>query len=241
MSHDFDGEYWDRVWSEGPGAAMAATPPNPHLLREVSGLAPGTALEAGCGAGTEALWLASRRWQVTAVDLAAEPLEIAARRAEESGRADKMSWLRADLSDWTPTTHFDLVTTHYAHPTIPQLDFYERLAGWVAPGGTLLIVGHLRHGGHGHDQERQHEHGHGHGHKHGQERQYEHGHAGGPTAESASVTAADITARLAPGEWAIETAEESHRDMTGPGGRVVTVHDVVVRASRVGGWVGEVP
>lgn len=211
MSHGFDGEYWNRVWDEGPGAAMAATPPNPHLLREAAGLSPGTALEAGCGAGTEALWLTGRGWQVTAVDVAAEPLAIASRRAEESGLAGRVSWVHEDLSHWSPAMQFDLVTTHYAHPAIPQLDFYERVAGWVAPGGTLVIVGHLRHGGHGH------------------------GHAGGPTAESASVAAADITARLAPGEWTIQTAEESHRDMTGPGGRVVTVHDVVVRASRAGG------
>ena len=35
------------------------------------------------------------------------------------------------------------ITTHYAHPDIPQLAFYERIAAWVGPGGTLLIVGHL--------------------------------------------------------------------------------------------------
>ena len=37
-----------------------------------------------------------------------------------------------------------------------QLDFYERIAAWVAPGGTLLVVGH-RDGedhGHGHNQGR---------------------------------------------------------------------------------------
>lgn len=215
MSHDFDGEYWDRVWQEGRGTAMAATSPNPHLVREMSGLSPGTALEAGCGAGTEALWLASQGWQVTAVDVAAEPLEIAARRSEATGIGRSVLWVRADLTDWAPATQFDLVTTHYAHPAIPKLDFYERAAEWVAPGGTLLIVGHLR------------RHGPGHGHGHG------HGHDGGPAHESASVTAADITARLAPGEWAIATAEEGHRSMTVAGGSAATVYDVVVRASRV--------
>src|SRR5690606_41288724 len=35
-----------------------------------------------------------------------------------------------------------------SHPTIPQLAFSARLAGWVAPEGTLLVVAH-RHG-HGH-------------------------------------------------------------------------------------------
>ena len=55
-----------------------------------------------------------------------------------------MEWVEADLGVWDPGTRFDLVTTHYAHPAMPQLDFYERIAGWVAPGGTLLVVGHAR-------------------------------------------------------------------------------------------------
>ncbi|MCT1864292.1 class I SAM-dependent methyltransferase [Dietzia cinnamea] len=157
MAHEFDRRYWDRVWSGAEDAgsagdavrasAMATSPPNPHLVREIAGLSPGAALEAGCGAGAEALWLASSGWRVTGVDLAAGALEVAARRAEAAGLADRVTWLEADLSVWEPGGRFDLVTTHYAHPSIPQLDFYERLAGWVAPGGTLFIVGHLHHGG----------------------------------------------------------------------------------------------
>jgi glyoxylase I family protein len=43
---------------------------------------------------------------------------------------------------------------------MPQLeDFYDRLDGWVAPGGTLLIMGHRQTHGPTHD-----DHGHGHGH-----------------------------------------------------------------------------
>ncbi len=59
-----------------------------------------------------------------------------------------MNWVEADLSGWSPATQYGLVTTHYAHPSIPQLAFYERISRWVAPGGTLLIVGHL----HNHDR-----------------------------------------------------------------------------------------
>jgi hypothetical protein len=45
-------------------------------------------------------------------------------------------WVEADLSTWQPDARYDLVTTHYAHPAMPQLD-------WDAPAGTLLIVDHL--------------------------------------------------------------------------------------------------
>ena len=56
-----------------------------------------------------------------------------------------MQWVQADLSTWNPDARYDLVTTHYAHPAMPQLEFYDRIASWVAPGGTLLIAGHLYH------------------------------------------------------------------------------------------------
>ncbi|WP_207843051.1 class I SAM-dependent methyltransferase [Williamsia soli] len=212
MTHAFDKNYWDDVWQGHRAAAMAAGEPNPHLVREIADLTPGTALEAGCGAGTEAIWLASRGWQVTAADIAADALARAAERAAASEVSGQVHWVEADLSTWVPETHFDLVTTHYAHPAMPQLDFYDRIASWVAPGGTLFIVGHLHHDNHGATGE------HGHGHEH-------------PPAE-ASATAASITARLDPTVWEVATASESHRTMTGHDGRETPIHDVVVKAIR---------
>lgn len=227
MAHEFDRAYWDDIWAGAGGsvgdddgdrpAAMAANPPNPHLIREVSRLVPGTALEAGCGAGTEALWLASQGWQVTGADFAAEALTIAARRSAELGLSGRVSWVEADLSAWEPPARYDLVTTHYAHPAIPQLDFYERLAGWVAPRGTLLIVGHLNDAGHG-------RHG-------GHVTHAGHDRGAHPPAE-AGVTAASVTARLEADRWEIVTAEEASREMPGHGGAPVAVHDVVVTATR---------
>ena len=218
--HAFDKQYWEQHWQQdragGPGS-MATSPPNPYLAREVGGLAPGTALDAGCGAGAEAIWLASHGWQVTAGDISAQALARAAERAAATGEASRrVRWVEADLDVWDPGSTFDLVTTHYAHPAMPQLDFYERLAGWVAPGGTLLIVGHLHtHGATGDD----------------------HGHAGRPPQE-ASATAAAVTARLDDGEWEVVTAEETHRTLAGHGGRQARLHDVVVRATRRAAAVG---
>lgn len=230
MTNQFDKDYWDEVWA-GTGerdraASMAGNPPNPHLIREVAGLRPGTALEAGCGGGAEAIWLASQGWQVTAVDIAAEALERAALRAAGAGLGDRIFWQKSDLSTWEPSARFDLVTTHYAHPSIAQLDFYARIAEWVAPGGTLFIVGHLRRCGHGH----------GHGLERGQDRSHDHigdrHHHDAHPPDGASVTAAAITQRLDPDDWEIVTTEEVSRPMPDPAGRVVTVHDAVVRAIR---------
>lgn len=223
MTHGFDKDYWERHWQRGrdggPGS-MSGNPPNPYLAREIGGLGPGTALDAGCGGGAEAIWLASHGWEVTAADISSEALARAAERAAANGVAsgvrERVRWVEADLGVWSPDTRFDLVMTHYAHPAMPQLEFYDRIAGWVAPGGTLLIVGHLHttgSGGHGH-----------HGH---------HGHGHHPPAE-ASVTSAAVAARLDGTEWEIVTAEEHVRTLSGDGGREVPLYDVVVRATRRG-------
>ncbi|MCC3764230.1 class I SAM-dependent methyltransferase [Glycomyces sp. TRM65418] len=199
-THDFDKDYWERHWAQRHGPSERA--PHPYLARETAGLEPGTALDAGCGTGSEALWLAARGWQVTGADIAAHALDRAAERSADLPEPGGVRWIEADLTTWEPERRFDLVTTAYAHPAMPQLDFYRRLAAWVAPGGTLLIVGHLHAAAaHGHH----------------------------PPA-AAAVALADITASVAP--LRIATAEEHTRTVTGPGGRDHLLRDAVVRATR---------
>jgi trans-aconitate methyltransferase len=228
MTHTFDDEYWDQIWTGERASAMATSEPNPHLVEQVGVLEPGTALDAGCGAGAEAIWLATHGWQVTGADIAAAALARAAERAGANGVTGQVTWVQADLSTWQPGVTFDLVTTHYAHPAMPQLEFYDRLASWVSPGGTLLIVGHLHHDA-APDEAHPSSHGHGITHAHGSTHGHEHGNAGtGPPAE-ASATAAAITARLDPADWVVVTAAQSHRTVPG---HDVALLDVVVRATR---------
>ena len=211
--HAFDRAYWEEHYDERHPAGERAAAANPYVVRETAGLAPGTALDAGCGEGSEARWLAGRGWDVTATDIAAEALRRA--RSRETGAAPgRVRWVETDLETWEPAGRFDLVTTCYAHPVMPQLDFYGRLAGWVAPGGTLLVVGHGQGRGHGH--------GHGHGHGSGE--------ADGPPPE-AIVTADAIAARFQAEEWEVVTAEETSRTVIHGGGERM-LQDVVVRATR---------
>jgi SAM-dependent methyltransferase len=211
MTHEFDKDYWESHWQRAEGRDAVSA--NPYLARETSGLVPGTALDAGCGEGAEAIWLAEAGWQVTAADISTEALARAAGTAKGSTAAGRVRWVEADLGAWEPEGRFDLVTTHYAHPAMPQLAFYARIADWVAPGGTLLVVGH------GHrDHDRDHDHGHHHGHGHP------------PLA--ASVTAASITAGLDAARWDVLTADEPFRTVTRHGGEAGELHDVVVRATR---------
>jgi SAM-dependent methyltransferase len=244
MGHEFDKDYWDAHWQQAHDRPDTGreVPPNPHLLDEVGPLAPGTALEAGCGEGAEAIWLAEAGWVVTAVDISDEALGRAAGRAAARGVGDRVTWVRADLGSWEPAAPFDLVTTHYAHPSMPQLEFYDRLGSWVALGGSLLIVGHAdagdgAHHHHGDDHDHRDSHAHGHDHEgspahrdspgHGDQ----HDHGDEPPAE-ARVTPQSVTARLDPATWEVVTAHELTRTLDAPGGAAGTLRDVVVLARR---------
>lgn len=123
----------DRVWSGKVN----------HWLVEIAeGLAPGTALDLACGEGGDAVWLAGRGWEVTAVDFAGPALTRGAAAAAGAGVADRISWVQSDIASLTPEGRYDLVTMHFLHtPDLAVRDAALR-AAWDATGGTLLVVAH---------------------------------------------------------------------------------------------------
>ena len=125
----------EKIWSGNP---------NPQLVAEVSGLAPGTALDVGCGEGGDVIWLAQQGWTVTGADFSANGLARAARHAADAGVADRTDWWQVDARTFSADGRsYDLVTTHFLHPPDGgMVEVTRRLADAVAPGGHLLIVGH---------------------------------------------------------------------------------------------------
>ncbi len=144
----FDRSFWEERWSRAlreQGDRVAHRSPNAHLSAEVGNLRPGVALDAGCGHGSDALWLAARGWQVTAVDFSATALAHARSTAEGvgAGVAERIDWVEGDLANWTPQPgHYDLVACLYVHVAGSVEEMVKRMATGVAPGGTLLLVGH---------------------------------------------------------------------------------------------------
>jgi SAM-dependent methyltransferase len=138
----FEQSSWDeryggegRIWSGRPNAVLA---------QEASTLTPGRAVDLGCGEGGDAIWLAERGWQVTAADFSEAGLARAAAHAADRGVADRVEWRQADLRTWRPDgEQWDLVTSHFLHLLDHgMLEATRRMADAVAPGGTLLVVGH---------------------------------------------------------------------------------------------------
>ncbi|WP_020388280.1 class I SAM-dependent methyltransferase [Kribbella catacumbae] len=136
-------EYWNARYSES--SQIWSGKPNVELVDEVEGLIPGSALDLGCGEGADAIWLAQQGWQVTGVDISSVALSRAAQHAEDAGVADRIDWQQHELGKSFPDGTFDLVSAQFLHSLaeLPRETILRAAAESVAPGGILLIEGHL--------------------------------------------------------------------------------------------------
>jgi len=199
------GEYdWDEQYRSQP--TLWSGRPNPPLVAEAADLPPGTALDVGCGEGADAIWLAERGWEVTGVDISPTALERAAGHAAAAGV--EVALQHVDVTAWTPAEKaYDLVTSHFVHlgGDLGRRVF-ARLAAAVAPGGTLLLVGHdvsdLEVG------------------------------ANRPHSPDMFFTADEVAGSLDAGEWEVLVAEARPREAKPHEGDVTTVRDAVVVARR---------
>ncbi|MUM19977.1 class I SAM-dependent methyltransferase [Mycobacterium sp. CBMA271] len=201
-----DEKSWDEFYSSC--GALWSGNANPQLVKEISSLPPRTALDAGCGEGGDAIWLAQKGWRVTGMDFAQTALRRAADNAAKADPelANRITWAQADLTTWQPSRRFDLVTSHFMHlPTKLREPLFSSLAAAVAPGGTLLIVGH-------HPSDMQSE-------------------IGRPDLPDWYFTAEDIADTLDPDRWNILVAESRNRTSTRDG-EEFDIADTVLRAER---------
>jgi 2-polyprenyl-3-methyl-5-hydroxy-6-metoxy-1,4-benzoquinol methylase len=135
-------EDWDRRYATVEH--LWATKPNRFLVAEVSDLPPGRALDLACGEGQNAIWLATRGWEVTGVDYS--EVAIAKARSRAARDAVDVTFECADLVEYEPEhAAYDLVFLLYLHiPSTERGSVHAKAAGAVSPGGTLLLLGHDR-------------------------------------------------------------------------------------------------
>jgi 2-polyprenyl-3-methyl-5-hydroxy-6-metoxy-1,4-benzoquinol methylase len=203
---EFTQEFWDERY--GSSGRLWSGRPNPQLVAQAQDLPPGEALDAGCGEGADAIWLAGRGWTVTAVDVSAVALDRGAAAAAAQGEdvARRITWRREDLRSWNPERErFGLVSAQYMHLPEPE-SLHRRLAAAVRPGGTLLVVAH-----------------------HPDDLRANVGRTGHP---GMFMSAEEMAATLDPGAWDIIVADAPGRSVTNLDGQPATVRDTVLRAAR---------
>ncbi|MBB2901166.1 SAM-dependent methyltransferase [Kineococcus radiotolerans] len=136
-------ELWEGMYSSGHGHVWSGRP-NPALVDAIADLTPGTALDLGCGEGGDVLHLARLGWRVTGVDVSDTAIARAAAHAAEAGVGDLTRFERHDLGQSFPAGLFDLVTASFLHSFafLDRTAVLARAARSVAPGGSLLVLGH---------------------------------------------------------------------------------------------------
>lgn len=123
---------WDARWAERAGSHRA---PAAFLTDRAALLPPrGRALDVAGGAGRNAVWLATRGFTVTLVDVSPVALQQAQHAAATAGQ--HLEVVQADLAtEPLPEGPFDVVLVHhFLDPAV-----WRALPGHLAPGGVLLV------------------------------------------------------------------------------------------------------
>lgn len=200
-----DASGWDEryagselVWSAGPNMFVEA---------ECADLPAGRALDLAAGEGRNAIWLASRGWDATAVDFSQAGLDKGRTLAGDV----PVHWVHADVLTWAPNETYDLVVIAYLQlPAAERRAAVRRGFGALRPGGTFLLVAHdtsnLTEG------------------------------TGGPQDESVLMTAEEVLGDLDGERFEVIRAERVSRVVQAPDGHGAetsqTAYDCLVRLTR---------
>ncbi|MCU1596989.1 MAG: methyltransferase type 11 [Glaciihabitans sp.] len=195
------------VWDEKYGAAdqLWSGEPNRALVDAAAALRTGRALDVGCGEGADAVWLAQRGWDVTALDISGVALDRASRHARDAGVS--VRWVHAGLLEASLAAGtFDLVSAQY--PVLlrtSRADAERTLLDAVAPEGVLIVVHHA---------------------------DFDPAHAKAQGFDPADYVAPSDVALLLDDNWQIDVNETRPRNVT-TGGGAHHIQDVVLVARRL--------
>jgi SAM-dependent methyltransferase len=199
----FGSDFWDERYRAMPSVWGAG--PNRWVEQELGERPPGTAVDLACGEGRNAIWLAGRGWRVTGVEFSRVALEKAAAAERHATVDGHIDWVEADATTYVAPEPVDLVVICYLQlPAELRRSAVRCAAESLAPGGTLLVVGH-------------------------DSRNLTDG-TGGPQDASVLFTAADVAGDLDGTDLRVEKAEEVLRPVASAERPAI---DALLRAVRV--------
>ncbi|WP_127784285.1 class I SAM-dependent methyltransferase [Rhodococcus sp. X156] len=201
-----DADAWDERYADSD--LVWGAPPNRYVVEHATALPRGRALDLACGEGRNALWLATRGWDVTALDFSRVALTKAAEVAARSPRSvvSRLHWQQADVTATElrgpGEAPYDLVLVVYLHlPREQRRAVLAAACAALAPGGHLLVVAHdstnLTDG------------------------------YGGPQDPDILFIPADVAGEL-PADMTLVTAAQPHREVDTPDGLRMAIDAVVV-------------
>jgi SAM-dependent methyltransferase len=138
---DVDAAGWDERYRAS--ASVWGAEPNRWVAEQLSDLAPGIAADLACGEGRNAVWLAARGWRVYAIDFSTVALEKGRELERQHPPQIAVAWLAGDVTETVPPEPVDLALICYLQlPADARRAAVRAAAESLAPGGTLLVIGH---------------------------------------------------------------------------------------------------
>lgn len=139
-------DHWRRVYEtkgerevswfqEGPGPSLD--------LIEAAGIPAGGAIvDIGGGASRLVDALVAREYEATVLDLSAAALDMSRERLGSAG--DRVRWIVADVTKWTPDRLYDLwhdrAAFHFLTEEADRAAYRARLMNALKPGGCAIIA-----------------------------------------------------------------------------------------------------
>jgi cyclopropane fatty-acyl-phospholipid synthase-like methyltransferase len=135
-----DATWWDRFYADrGRPVPFFTAEPDENLVSclELGLVKPGRALDAGCGAGRNALYLAQQGFEVTAVDLSAAAIAW----AEDRDTDKQVDFRCGDVFavDGTYDLVYDSGCFHHLPPH-RRISYLQLLDRTLAPGGHFALT-----------------------------------------------------------------------------------------------------
>ncbi len=129
---------WAKSWQDLPWAHDEPTLFLAEITRQRK---PGRALDIGCGAGTDSVFLARQGWQVTALDFMPKALEYTGQRARAAGV--EVNPVEADITEWQVPGEYDLVLDHgllHNMDPVRHPAYRERVLKALAKDGDFALL-----------------------------------------------------------------------------------------------------
>jgi len=134
---------FDAIYRD-PNQITFNTEPTAFLVSAIKDVKPGKALDVATGQGRNAVYLATKGWDVTGFDISEEGLKAANENAAKAGVV--ITTLKARLEDFDyGTARWDLICFIYV-PTELTVDsrFIARIRTALKPGGLVLFTRQFR-------------------------------------------------------------------------------------------------